>query len=766
MGRRKLRKTAQLAAWSLLGLLALVALLGAPPWPSGSAVPEELLAHPFWNYNPELEEPRDPRQGCSLPRVHPFHPVVWPHLKATVPLVCKIRQPWLTYVDVWGNLRFNGTSGYDLGSLRCFYRPIRRVTDDVVDYGDPVPFSQDPTPLTDDVVLVTCRNFIEFPVYTNIHAVVRPPPKHDKKQSTSRDSQDGKGTKSHEGLQEDHQKSNGFIQRGSGQELQGLPDRKGQLDGSRRQIGQRLELGANDKKKHTKGLHKGGLPEGEQESFQALPRQFERVPGNGKKVLPNVLIFGLDSVSRLSMMRLLPKTYEFLARKLGAIVFRGMNKVGDNTYPNLVALLTGLEAYRQVPHPGPTGDTFDGTPLVWKDFHEAGYRTLFAEDFPRFGLFNYLARGFERPPTDLYLRPFWLAVEDSFLLRSSSSLCFGNVVKHQLQMEYLRRFLVQSRNMSLPYFAFSFLVEISHEYMQQVAAADDDFVSFLSELLTDGHLDNTFLFFFSDHGHRFDSIRETFVGRIEERLPFFALRPPSKSDWLDPDVDLDPIKSFQSNSGRLTSPYDTYETLRDILSLGRNGSQTDKRISDFGISLFRTIPANRTCEQAGVPSQYCSCDSETPLDLSDPVVAKSALALVEKVNQLLVDGLGEHSQRCARLHMHRIHDARELTASQAPPSAKSGPNMDVASSSSAANIAATTAIDTASLANATSGVRRLRVTVEVDPSAAMFDGTLLVYGDMDIRVLEDISRINRYGNQSACIEHEILRKYCYCALTT
>ncbi|CAN8008487.1 unnamed protein product [Ixodes pacificus] len=289
--------------------------------------------------------------------------------------------------------------------------------------------------------------------------------------------------------------------------------------------------------------------------------------------------------------------------------------------------------------------------------------------------------------------------------------------------------------------------------MQQVAAADDDFVSFLSELLTDGHLDNTFLFFFSDHGHRFDSIRETFVGRIEERLPFFALRPPSKSDWLDPEVDLDPTKSFQSNSGRLTSPYDTYETLRDILSLGRNGSQTDKRVSDFGISLFRTIPANRTCEQAGVPSQYCSCDSETPLDLSDPVVAKSALALVEKLNQLLVDGLGEHSKRCARLHMHRIHDARELIASQAPPSAKSGPYMDVTSSSSAANMAATTAIDTA-------------VTVEVDPSAAMFDGTLLVYGDMDIRVLEDISRINRYGNQSACIEHEILRKYCYCVLTT
>ncbi|CAN7942821.1 unnamed protein product, partial [Ixodes hexagonus] len=673
----------------------------------------------------------------------------------------QVRQPWLTYVDVSGYLRFNGTSGYDLGSLRCSYKPIRRVTDDTVEYGDPIPFTRDRTPLADDVILVTCRNFIEMPVYTNIHAVVRLPSGDDKKPSSGKDFQDGYGTKLREEVQKDHQKTNDFVQQDSGRQQGKLPGRKmtDYQNGSPQKLGQRAEQEADDRDK-LQELHKPNLEEGKRNSFQGSRSQLGlSQKGTRRKVLPNVLIFGLDSVSRLSMMRLLPKTYEFLVNKLGAVVFRGMNKVGDNTYPNLVALLTGLEAYRQVPHPGPTGKTFDGTPLIWKDFKNAGYRTLFAEDFPRFGLFNYLARGFERPPTDLYLRSFWLAIEDSFLIRSSSSLCFGNVQKHRLQMNYLRRFVVQSRNISYPYFAFSFLVEISHEYMQQVAAADDDFVDFLSELLTEGHLDNTFLFFFSDHGHRFDSIRETFVGRIEERLPFFAVRPPSRSDWLGSEVDLDLTRILKSNSGRLTSPFDTYETLRDILSLGHNGSLTDKRISDFGVSLFRTIPSNRTCEQAGVPSQYCSCDAETPLDLSDPLVAKSALALVEKVNQLLVDGLREHSKRCAHLRMRRIHDARELTSS-----AKSGPNMAAASSSSASSMAATTAIDAASSANRT---RRLRVTVEVDPSAAMFDGTLLVHSDMHIiRVLEDISRINRYGNQSACIEHEILRKYCYCVPTT
>ncbi|GIX85528.1 uncharacterized protein CDAR_52101 [Caerostris darwini] len=59
----------------------------------------------------------------------------------------------------------------------------------------------------------------------------------------------------------------------------------------------------------------------------------------------NVLIFGLDSLSRLAFIRLLPRTYKYLTEDLQMTVFRGMNKVGDNTYPNLIALLTGRKAY-------------------------------------------------------------------------------------------------------------------------------------------------------------------------------------------------------------------------------------------------------------------------------------------------------------------------------------------------------------------------------------------------------------------------------------
>ncbi|KAL1475128.1 hypothetical protein MTO96_037515 [Rhipicephalus appendiculatus] len=687
------RRSLQLMGWLLLAAMATLALLGAPPWPSGgdfsSSAPAELTRHPFWTYDPVAQEPRDASQLCSLPVVHPLHPSVWPHLKRTVPIQCKVRQPWLTFLDSRGNLRFNHSSGYKLGSLRCTYTPAERDGDDRVKYRDPVPFTRDETPLQHDVVYISCRNYFEIPVYSNVHAVLRIP----------------------------------------------------------KSI------------RHRSSMRTSSPPEPQDP--------------------PSVLVFGLDSISRLSMMRLLPKTYTFLTDVLGSVVFRGMNKVGDNTFPNLVALLTGMEAYTQLKHPGTNGDTFDDVRFIWDDFQRNGYLTLFAEDFPEYGVFNYLARGFRDPPTDFYFRPYCLAMESSFLMKTSSNLCYGNVPKHKLQIDYVRRF-IEVNNGSRPYFAFSFLVEISHEYMQQVAAADEDILQFLTELRDRGHLDNTFLFFLSDHGHRFDSIRETFVGRLEERLPFFAVRPPSRSSWPKHDsathnssvindsgsaasslaqsitvTSASLLKALQSNAGRLTTPYDTYETFRDILSLGRRGSFVDKRRSDFGISLFREIPLSRTCDLAKVPEQYCSCDAEEPIELSSKIVEKAALALVDKVNNLLEVGLGNSSYLCAHLTVRRIQDAREVFSS-----VRSWSSSSPSKSSLPANVVGHKSA--ADVGSHSASVRRIRVTVVVQPSDAMLEGLLLVLEDQRLVVFDDVSRINKYGRQSSCIEHQTLRKYCYC----
>jgi hypothetical protein len=67
-----------------------------------------------------------------------------------------------------------------------------------------------------------------------------------------------------------------------------------------------------------------------------LARQFR------EKGLPlNVLVIGLDSVSRANFIRKLPRVKSFLETKLNSYFMEGMSIVGDATTPILTAMLTG-----------------------------------------------------------------------------------------------------------------------------------------------------------------------------------------------------------------------------------------------------------------------------------------------------------------------------------------------------------------------------------------------------------------------------------------
>lgn len=53
--------------------------------------------------------------------------------------------------------------------------------------------------------------------------------------------------------------------------------------------------------------------------------------------------------------------------------------------------------------------------------------------------------------------------------------------------------------------------------------------------------------------------------------------------------------------------------------------------------------------------------------------------------------------------------------------------------------------------------------MEALPSGAMFDATIRNFiAENSFRVIGDVNRINKYGNQSHCVGTPILRKYCYC----
>lgn len=54
----------------------------------------------------------------------------------------------------------------------------------------------------------------------------------------------------------------------------------------------------------------------------------------------SILLIGIDSISRLNFARSLPKTFRYVEKRKW-ISLKGYNKMDDNTFPNVMAILTG-----------------------------------------------------------------------------------------------------------------------------------------------------------------------------------------------------------------------------------------------------------------------------------------------------------------------------------------------------------------------------------------------------------------------------------------
>ncbi len=163
------------------------------------------------------------------------------------------------------------------------------------------------------------------------------------------------------------------------------------------------------------------------------PYQWDDVPHLERDQLPenpvNVLLIGIDAVSRLNLLRHMRRTAAFLDRHNFTSLL-GHHKVGDNTMPNLFAMFTGLAKdtwWAQLP----ASRKLDSLPFIFKRFSNAGYLTTYIEDYPHCGLFTFHGvKGFSgRPPTEYYLRPvnLWLRRKSLY----DHTWCTGG----QLEME-------------------------------------------------------------------------------------------------------------------------------------------------------------------------------------------------------------------------------------------------------------------------------------------------------------------------------------------
>ncbi|XP_060527044.1 uncharacterized protein LOC132702447 [Cylas formicarius] len=430
---------------------------------------------------------------------------------------------------------------------------------------------------------------------------------------------------------------------------------------------------------------------------------------------PSMILMGIDSMSKLNLARAMPKTREHL--ETNYVNLKGYNKIGDNTYPNLIAVLTG-RSMRTLGTNCKIGEFMDDCDLIWRRYRDNGYVTAYAEDEVDISTFNFVKPGFIRPPTDFYYRPYFLSAHKLPIQRRySMSVCTGPENSGVRVLDLISDF-VKSVTDS-PKFGLFWMNSFSHDNVNFASSMDDK----VSELLIDLNesLRDSFVVVFSDHGFRFGDIRFTYTGWLEERLPFIYVKLPQN---------FDPVLSrrFASNAfTRLTTPYDFYMTLQHMLKLSNDSYEIEASVGCPGCrSLFETIPENRTCADAGIEQHWCTCHGHTYLDTDLKVVQDAAGFVVGQINEVVSEF--NESDSCARYRLRSVSSAGM---------SQKHDEDDV-------------------------GTSEYLVLLETDPPA-MFEATVERRGsDSRFKLLGAISRLNRYKEYSSCVEDKLLKKYCYC----
>ncbi|XP_017769082.1 PREDICTED: uncharacterized protein LOC108557171 isoform X4 [Nicrophorus vespilloides] len=438
----------------------------------------------------------------------------------------------------------------------------------------------------------------------------------------------------------------------------------------------------------------------------------------------SVLIVGVDSVSRLNMMRDLPKTRSFLNTN-GWIEMQGYNKIGDNTFPNLMAILTGREKDNAYDACDPTvTGKLDSCNFIWSDYGKFNYITGYAEDSADISTFNYLKKGFKEEPVDYYYRSFIIASEKKMKTVTVDAMkyCSGPETAGERILHAAQDFAISLNN--TPHFGFFWMNSFSHNMLNSISRMDDKLRKFFTEINAAGVTDNSIIIFISDHGLRFGKILRTYTGWLEERLPMFYIWTPP---WFR---EIYPVEyeNLQANSLKLTNPYDLHMTLQDILTYsGANHSIVQSRGCPKCKSLFKEIEFERSCEDASIDWHWCSCADYKSIDSENETVQKAAQCIIDGIHKSLAV---PEAKKCAKFKVKKIMSSRISTSAD----------------------------------NWYKNDTYFLIVLETSPSA-IFEATVKYdrTSESDPFILQSgISRLDHYGSRSDCVKKGNLKTICYC----
>ena len=475
----------------------------------------------------------------------------------------------------------------------------------------------------------------------------------------------------------------------------------------------------------------------------------------------SILLIGIDSVSRSHALRNLPKSYKYLTETLGAYDFKGYMRVGSNTFPNLIPLLTG-KRHGKFPWVINRLSYCDSLPLLWNEPSLKHYASVYSEDRSDISTFNFVKPGFYRSPTDFYYRPYNMAMNlfTPTIMNPISTQekncpwecpCYANKDNFTIQVDHFKGFL--NRYKRKLKFSF-FWANAAHESFSLLRYSDDTLLALLKWMHVNRHMDRAIVAVVSDHGLRLGDFSATHVGRLERNFPFLSLVVPVKLKTKYPWI----MKNLLHNSDQITTAFDVHKTILDIAKAKFGETSSPVRKTRVPRNIFSFIPESRTCADAGIPPNFCICErDDNILSNNDTIVKALATYAVNELNSALANV----SNICKTLTLQDVTEAKVQYTCSESLSKKRKWNLGFLNTF----LEFSFGYDSEDCDKG----GRYKLLFHTLPNKGLFE-VMIEYndkiGDKDMNqmsVIGDVARIDRYGNQSHCIQRDaLLRQYCYC----
>uniref|UniRef100_T1KBP2 Uncharacterized protein n=1 Tax=Tetranychus urticae TaxID=32264 RepID=T1KBP2_TETUR len=439
----------------------------------------------------------------------------------------------------------------------------------------------------------------------------------------------------------------------------------------------------------------------------------------------SVMFLVIESMSFLNFNRFMVKTKEALSKLSNNFILRGLNKMADNTFPNMMPLLSGYRPYYEEwpfnfdVNRGP----YDDVSFIWDDFKRQNYTTGYIEDGPKYALFNRMGLGFKKAPTDWYPRPYWLSIKND-QSNEFHRFCYKQKPKIIYWLKQIKQFLNKVTKTKQPFFLWSFNIQVTHNDFNNAQLIDQYIADFINSYR---HiLENTVFVIMGDHGNRFGPLFRTEYGQIETRMPLFNIHIPPQLSHKHQHL----AYYLKMNEKKLTTWLDVREMLKDIVS--GNYEPIVPSSKRTGYSVWREeVPLDRTCQDGLIPLEFCLCIKKQSFPVNSSLAQTVSTALITRLNQ----ALSKSNNICHELSLKDIHSVKMVR-----------------------------------LPEQLNASNRVEVTITANPSNALFQAQLylknttkLDNSGIDDWMLEgDVSRLDAYYYQSLCIKDRVLQKFCYC----